>query len=124
MPPSSTTSGHQRSRGGRSASSTAATIPTSLAKTCLQLHHPDQRFTNDAIELSSEFLKFFVVEARRRAAIELNGGYSCTGQSIIQAECEAEAEIEDNGDRRRKKKIDIRADHIAKIAAELLLDLS
>ncbi len=43
----------------------------------------------------------------------------------IQAECEAEAEIiEDNGNRRRKKNIEIRADHIAKIAAELLLDLS
>ncbi len=40
-------------------------------------------------------------------------------------ECEAEAEIiEDNVNRRRKKDIEIRADHIAKIAAELLLDLS
>lgn len=76
----------------------------------------------------------FIVEARRRAAIE--------------AECEAGAEIIDNGQGRddeggssdssivmtgdnrnnsrriRKKTVEIRADHIAKIAAELLLDLS
>mmetsp|Transcript_32005 Transcript_32005/g.54630 ORF Transcript_32005/g.54630 Transcript_32005/m.54630 type:complete len:97 (-) Transcript_32005:243-533(-) len=95
-------------------------IPSNLTKQCLQLHHPNQRFSNDAIELSSEFLRMFVLEARRRAAIE--------------AECEAEAEIvdpsseimtddDDNGTS-KKKVVKIRADHIAKIAAELLLDLS
>ncbi|KAL3815636.1 hypothetical protein ACHAXA_006911 [Cyclostephanos tholiformis] len=111
MPPSSTTSDHRGNRaGGRRPSSTAATIPTSLTRRCLQLHHPDQRYTKDAIELSSEFLRLLVIEARRRAAIE--------------AECEAGAEVEDNDDRRRKKGVEIRADHIAKIAAELLLDLS
>ena len=54
------------------------------------------------------------------------GSYKIQCNKIIniQAECEAEAEIEDNGNRRRKKNIEIRADHIAKIAAELLLDLS
>ena len=76
MPLSSTaTSGHRRSRGGGrngSSSTGAATIPTSLVKQCLQLHHPDQRYTNDAIELSSEFLRLLVIEARRRAAIEVS----------------------------------------------------
>lgn len=69
----------------------------------------------------------FVLEARRRASIE--------------AECEAEAQIDhpvdhkddgsdcsmlDNNDNeeQKKKAIEIRADHIAKIAAEMLLDLS
>ncbi len=71
MPPSSTTTGHhQGNRGGRNASSTAAMIPTGLAKQCLQLHHPNQRFMNDAIELSSKLLRLLVIEARRRAAIE------------------------------------------------------
>ena len=49
-----------------------------------------------------------------------------------QAECEAEAEVEpidnhmtdDDEGAQGKKPIEIRADHVAKIAAELLLDLS
>ncbi|KAL9178293.1 hypothetical protein ACHAXT_001721 [Thalassiosira profunda] len=92
------------------------TVPSSLTKQCLQLHHPDQKLTNEAVELSAEFLRLFIVEARRRAAIE--------------AECEAEAEVDpiDNhmtdDDAPVKKPIEIRADHVAKIAAELLLDLS
>ena len=87
MPLSSSTAkspGHHRGRsrgggGSNNASSsltggaTATTIlPTSLVKQCLQLHHPDQRYTNDAIELSSEFLRLLVIEARRRAAIEVS----------------------------------------------------
>lgn len=56
---------------------------------------------------------------------------------IRQAECEAEAEVngdeeESGGDNNRNQEsesnrssiVEIRADHIAKIAAELLLDLS
>ena len=59
---------------GRLPDGDAAKIPPSLAKQCLQLHHPKQKFSNDAVELSSEFLKLFVVEARRRAAIEVSVG--------------------------------------------------
>lgn len=121
MPFSSNAASRQKNHGQKTPA-TAATVPSSLTKQCLQLHHPEQRFNKDAIELSSEFLKLFVVEARRRAAIE--------------AECEAEAEInpknrDDASDSsmmgestQRKKSVEIRADHIAKIAAELLLDLS
>jgi len=46
-------------------------VPTSLTKQLLQLHHPDQKISNEAVELSSEFLKLFLQEARRRAAIEV-----------------------------------------------------
>ena len=141
------------SSASSSSSSTIATatptIPPSLTKQCLQLHHPDQRYANDGtIELSSAFIRYFVIEARRRAAIE--------------AECEAEANDGDVNDyeqvqqqqqqqqqaqqplasqqseeddfmeegmtttatTRRNMTIEIRPDHIAKIAAELLLDLS
>ena len=42
-------------------------VPTSLTKQLLQLHHPDQKVSNEAVELSSEFLKLFIIEARRRA---------------------------------------------------------
>lgn len=47
-------------------------IPPSLTKQHLQLRHPEQKYSNDAVELSSEFLKLFIVEARRRAAIEVS----------------------------------------------------
>ena len=111
-----------------------ATIPASLTRQLLQLHHPNQRYNNDAITASSELLRLLIIEARRRAAIE--------------AECESEVRrlrIDDDGDsspsqsskvmddhshqRRKKDKkkrvvVEIRADHIAKIAAELLMDLS
>jgi hypothetical protein len=50
---------------------TTTSIPSALTKQCLQHHFPGRRFTNEAIELSSEFLKLLVVEARRRAAIEV-----------------------------------------------------
>ena len=87
MPLSSSTAkspGHHRGRsrggGGSNHASSSSTggatattiLPTSLVKQCLQLHHPDQRYTNDAIELSSEFLRLLVIEARRRAAIEVS----------------------------------------------------
>lgn len=54
-----------------SASSASSSIPTALTKQCLQLNFPNRRFTNEAVNLSSEFLKLVVVEARRRAAIEV-----------------------------------------------------
>ncbi|KAL7543448.1 hypothetical protein ACHAWF_007393 [Thalassiosira exigua] len=47
------------------------TIPPELVKRCLLLRHPNQRISNDAVRLSSEFLKRMVIEARRRAAIEV-----------------------------------------------------
>ena len=46
-------------------------IPTSLTKQILQLNHPHQKFSNEAIELTSEFMKLFIIEARRRASIEV-----------------------------------------------------
>ncbi|KAL3770060.1 hypothetical protein ACHAWU_005887 [Discostella pseudostelligera] len=110
-------------RTSSTASSAAASIPTALTKQCLQLHFPGRRYTAEAVELASAFLKLLVIEARRRAAIE--------------AECEAEAQINDDeeeggGDNNQNQEsesnrssiVEIRADHIAKIAAELLLDLS
>eukprot|EP00584_Thalassiosira_punctigera_P010186 CAMPEP_0172545518 /NCGR_PEP_ID=MMETSP1067-20121228/15427_1 /TAXON_ID=265564 ORGANISM="Thalassiosira punctigera, Strain Tpunct2005C2" /NCGR_SAMPLE_ID=MMETSP1067 /ASSEMBLY_ACC=CAM_ASM_000444 /LENGTH=57 /DNA_ID=CAMNT_0013332275 /DNA_START=63 /DNA_END=233 /DNA_ORIENTATION=+ len=45
-----------RQNNGRQESSTAPTIPPSLTRQCLQLHQPDQKISNDAVELSSEFL--------------------------------------------------------------------
>lgn len=51
--------------------SSNATIPSSLIRQCLTLHHPNDKFNNDATELAAEFLKLLIIEARRRAAIEV-----------------------------------------------------
>ena len=65
-----------------------------------------QRCSKEAALAASELLRLFVVEARNRASIE--------------AECEAEGIIDGVDD----DKTMIRADHITKIAAELLMDFS
>ena len=138
--------GGKESSPTSSSSSTIAatpTIPTSLTKQCLLLHHPDQRYANDGtIELSSAFIRYFVIEARRRAAIEseceaeanddVNDYDHLQQQKQLQPPASQQSE-EDNfmeegmmttATTRRKTNIEIRPDHIAKIAAELLLDLS
>ncbi|KAL7531187.1 hypothetical protein ACHAXR_003886 [Thalassiosira sp. AJA248-18] len=137
---SSNATGRQKSSGHHSKSSSAdadaatTTIPSSITKQCLQLHHPDQRFSNEAVELSSELLRMFVVEARRRAAIEAE----CEAETKIDPstegkKCQPSNQEDDDGsdsfmmlddDKSKKATVEIRADHIAKIAAELLLDLS
>ena len=91
--------------------SSPPSISASLTRQLLQLHHPNQRFTNDAIMASSELLRLLIIEARRRAAIE--------------AECESEVYMgqSQNSDSDMRR-VEIRAEHVAKIAAELLMDLS
>jgi len=65
-----------------------------------------KRVSNEAALAAGELLRLLVQEARERAAIE--------------AECEKEGDSTDIDD----GKIVIRADHVAKIAAELLMDFS
>ncbi len=55
----------------------------------------------------------FVQEARHRAGISAE----------IEAECEQEAETKENVNA-ESGKVSIRADHITKVAAELLMDFS
>ena len=50
---------------------TAATIPPSLIRQCITLHHRNHRCSNEAIEMASEFIRLLIIEARRRAAIEV-----------------------------------------------------
>lgn len=66
-----TTASHRNDRGITTSSSTTISISAALTKECLQRHFPGRRYTNEAVELSSEFLKLFIIEARRRAAIEV-----------------------------------------------------
>lgn len=141
--------GKESSSASSSTSSAIAatpTIPPSLIKQCLQLHHPDQRYANDGtIELSSAFIRYFVIEARRRAAIEaeceaeanddvndyehLQQQHQQQPQPLASQPQHSEDDFMEEGmssttTSRRKRNIEIRPDHIAKIAAELLLDLS
>ena len=68
-----------------------------------------KRVSNEAVLAAGELLRIFVQEARHRAGIE--------------AECEQEAETTEKGNG-ESGKVSIRADHITKVAAELLMDFS
>lgn len=71
----------------------------------------NKRITNEAIVAAGEVLRLFVQEARHRAEIE--------------AECEQEGAMNDESDKHdASSTIPVRADHITKIAAELLMDFS
>jgi len=65
-----------------------------------------KRCSKDAVAAAGELLRLFILEARNRASIE--------------AECEPDASVETTADGKTR----IRADHVAKIAAELLMDFS
>jgi hypothetical protein len=70
-----------------------------------------KRITNEAVMLTGELLRIFVKEARHRAGIE--------------AECEQEGAMVSTGPSQNSNgKVMIRADHITKIAAEMLMDFS
>lgn len=42
-----------------------------LTRRLLLQRHPNQRISNDAVELANEMLRIFIVEARERAAVEV-----------------------------------------------------
>ncbi|KAL3775484.1 hypothetical protein HJC23_013535 [Cyclotella cryptica] len=104
---------------------TNATIPPSLIRQCLTLHHPNAKYTNDAVELAAEFVRLLIIEARRRAAIEAeceavaNNVLSTQNEAIHDGDSVGESNKSQN-----KRNIEIRGDHIAKIAAEFLMDYS
>ena len=78
---------------------------------------PPKRITNEAVHATSELLRLFVHEAKHRAGIEAEcekeGAADQTGDGI-------EASDKNGGDDR----VLIRADHITKVAAELLMDFA
>ncbi len=104
-----------------SSSSPPPTVPPSLTRQLLTLHHPNQKFTNDAITLSSELLRLFIIEARRRAAIEAE----CESElSTMMDDDDNDSDDSETEKNNKRRVVQIRADHIAKVAAELLMDLS
>lgn len=80
------------------------TVNSSLVRKLVVKEGKDsKRLAKDAEAMAGELLRLFILEARERAGIE--------------AECETE-NVEG------EEKALIRADHITKIAAELLMDFS
>lgn len=128
-------------------STSKATITDSLARKLVLIRHPKQKISNEAIQLTAELLRVFILEARNRASVEVSFVrllvvalliccyitrstsfgtlYSLIEMdspklSLLQAECETEAKLEEDDS---SEGVRIKAHHITKIAAELLLDL-
>ena len=91
--------------------------PSLVRQLLLKEGKGSKKISKEATQAASELLRLFVLEARNRSAIE--------------AECEdAGAAVRDDDDdnvqgaRTDTGRVMIRADHINKIAAELLMDFS
>lgn len=84
--------------------------PGLVRKIVLKEGRDSKRMTKEAALAAGELLRLFILEARNRAGIE--------------AECEVEGSgtLGDNDNNGGKAMI--RADHITKVAAELLMDFS
>lgn len=102
-----------------SASSETKSLGPALTKKLLLHRHPGARINNEAVLAAEELLRLFVEEARERAAVE--------------AECENEGDAtsldedelgDSNSAGKGEKGVSIRADHITKVGAELLMDFS
>ena len=119
-------------------------------KLLLQNHPKQQRISSDALQMASELLRLFIVEAKQRASVEVRAKKwftllkegrekslthtMCCFVFLQQAECEKEGNMDmdiDNDDDDSLKEnnddsalVTIRADHVSKIAAELLMDFS
>ncbi|CAB9522093.1 expressed unknown protein [Seminavis robusta] len=78
--------------------------PTLVKKLVMKEFDGRRMISKEASLAAGELLRLFILEARNRASIE--------------AECDTECETSNDG------KVLIRPDHIAKIAAELLMDFS
>lgn len=87
-------------------------IPAEGEKRTSKQHHPPKRISNDAVAAVGELLRLFVHEARHRASIE--------------AECEKEGKLKEGGSDGDdiNDVVTIRADHLTKTAAGLLMDFS
>lgn len=88
-------------------------LPVELTRQLLKLEDVPEaeqqvRLTAEALVATRELLKLFVTEARHRAGIE--------------AECDHEGTVRPRES--DEDKIPIRADHVTKIAAELVFDFS
>lgn len=118
-------------------------IKPELSKKLLQIYNTPEgakRIPADTAKAVSELLRLFIIEARSRASIEVSwfqfllcSTFGALIQSIVsifnlfQAECDLEGAMQHDDDAKENAGNDyvpIRADHVTKIAAELLMDFS
>mmetsp|Transcript_23442 Transcript_23442/g.26285 ORF Transcript_23442/g.26285 Transcript_23442/m.26285 type:complete len:100 (-) Transcript_23442:1331-1630(-) len=91
------------------------TIPYELSKKLVLSSPPEiasftkKRVSNDAATAVSEALRLFLVDAHRR--------------SLIEAECDEDIHLQQE-DEREKAKTPIGANHVTRIAGDLLMDFS
>jgi hypothetical protein len=86
-------------------------VQPSLVRQLLLVNNPNLRINQDGLVASGAFLHLFVTEAINRASIE--------------AECEVDSAANTvEEEEKRNNRVVIRGDHIAKIAADLLMDFS
>mmetsp|Transcript_41927 Transcript_41927/g.121181 ORF Transcript_41927/g.121181 Transcript_41927/m.121181 type:complete len:108 (+) Transcript_41927:126-449(+) len=96
---------------GQPSSNPDATISAELSKRIVSHSGCEKRVANDTAAAISEVIRMFVIEARARASIE--------------AECDLEGGVDDeNENNAASNMVSIRADHITKVAAEMLMDFS
>lgn len=88
-------------------------MPEKAGKEQQQSSNNNKRITNEAIVAAGEVLRLFVQEARHRAGIEAE----CEQESAVMKDDESEG-------KENSSAIPVRADHISKIAAEMLMDFS
>ena len=108
-------------------------LEPSLVRKLLTRRHPDQRFSHDAILAATELMRLFILEARERAAMEAeceaetNAGMG--GRSIL-----SQGDDDDDDDdvfgsgtgpaKKAEQIVPITAEHIKRVAAEMLLDFT
>ena len=104
---------------------THSIVEPSLAKKLLLHNNPKQKISNEAAQLAAELLRVFIVEARQRAAIEAECENEGAAMDRDSSDDEAVALGRDTDSQGGANKVvSIRADHITKVAAELLMDFS
>jgi hypothetical protein len=105
---------------------THSIVEPSLAKKLLLLNNPKQKIANEAAQMAAELLRLFIIEARQRAAIEAE--CESEGAAMDRSSSDDEADAlggdADSQGGGANNVVSIRADHITKVAAELLMDFS
>lgn len=107
-------------------------LEPSLVRKLLMRRHPNQRFSNDAVVAATELIRKFIVETRERAAMEAeceaDTDADLGGRSFMSQDDEGEDNDDVFGSRtggtaaNNEEHVKIRAEHIVRVSAEMLLD--
>lgn len=107
--------------------------PSSLVRKLLLHQHPNQRITKEGIDAAGELIHQFIIEAWNRASFEAEFEHD---QNVSDSDDSSGDDHEigmRNGKRKRddldgiskkQKRIEIKPEHVMKIAAELFLDFA